>query len=108
MRTKKCPLIIAGTLIVLLITTYLAIKICRTYPDVSVYYSLENRNCCSDDGLYFVKNLNYIYHLDQKTGVKAPVCRKTNCLHNDSRCNAFVEADLPPGIMSDSDEGRIK
>ena len=73
------------------------------YSDASSFYSPEYTNCNSDDGLYFVKDFNYIYYVDHKSGEKVPICKKTNCLHNSTQCNAYFEVDLPPGIMTYND-----
>ncbi len=85
--------------VVLLTLTIITTKLLKEYPPIATFYSPEFSVRQTDDGMYFVKNYNYVYYVDMASGLQAPLCRKTNCLHNDSMCDAFVEGTLPPGLM---------
>ena len=55
------------------------------------------RNVQEGDGVIYLYHQNYVYYLDEKTGVILPLCSKADCLHDKEtdpelieNCNAYV------------------
>ncbi len=55
------------------------------------------RNVAEGDGVIYLYHGNYVYYLDEGTGVILPLCSKADCLHNKEtdpelieKCNAYV------------------
>jgi hypothetical protein len=71
----------------------------KIFPSQASYYVPGMLSCHTENGLYFIKNYNYIYYVDRRDGKATPICRKTGCLHNNTDCCAYVEGTLVPGLM---------